>query len=54
MLETRSLADDVLLGYLDVDFGFTDRPAIHVTLGLVLKRVSDRWYIAYYQVTRLD
>ncbi|MEW2513933.1 SgcJ/EcaC family oxidoreductase [Streptomyces sp. NPDC046870] len=54
VLETRSLADDVLFGYLDVDFGFTDRPAIHVTLGLVLKRVSDRWYIAHYQVTKLD
>ncbi|CAM5551315.1 MULTISPECIES: SgcJ/EcaC family oxidoreductase [Streptomyces] len=53
VLETRSLADDVLLGYLDVDFGFTDRPDIHVTLGVVLKRVDDRWYISHYQVTRL-
>ncbi|POX58789.1 hypothetical protein C3492_36120 [Streptomyces sp. Ru62] len=53
VLETRSLADDVLLGYLDVDFRFTDRPAIHVALGIVLKRVSDRWYISHYQVTRL-
>ncbi|MFF8909710.1 SgcJ/EcaC family oxidoreductase [Streptomyces olivaceoviridis] len=53
VLETRSLADDVLLGYLDVDFGFTDRPDIHVTLSVVLKRVDDRWYISHYQVTRL-
>ncbi|QJS08247.1 SgcJ/EcaC family oxidoreductase [Streptomyces argyrophyllae] len=54
VLETRSLADDVLLGYLDVDFGFTDRPAIHVTLSVVLTRVSDRWRISHYQVTKLD
>ncbi|MEV7817889.1 nuclear transport factor 2 family protein [Streptomyces flaveolus] len=54
VLETRSLADDVLLGCLDVDFGFTDRPAIHVALSVVLKRVSDRWYIVHHQVTRLD
>ncbi|MEV5147170.1 hypothetical protein AB0L14_22860 [Streptomyces sp. NPDC052727] len=53
VLETRSLADDVLLGYLDVDFTFTDRPDIHVTLGIVLQRVADRWYISHYQVTRL-
>lgn len=53
VLETRSLADDVLLGYLDVDFRFTDRPDIHVTLSVVLKRVADRWYISHYQVTKL-
>ncbi|MFG2358970.1 SgcJ/EcaC family oxidoreductase [Streptomyces sp. NPDC048521] len=53
VLETRSLADDVLLGYLDVDFSFTDRPNIHVTLSVVLRRVAAQWYISHYQVTRL-
>lgn len=54
VLEVRALAADVLLGYLDVDFTFTDRPDIHVTLGIVLKRADDRWRIAHYQVTGLD
>ncbi|MET7435265.1 SgcJ/EcaC family oxidoreductase [Streptomyces flaveolus] len=53
VLETRSLADDVLLGYLDVDFRFTDRAPIHVALSVVLKRASGRWYLSHYQVTRL-
>jgi uncharacterized protein (TIGR02246 family) len=54
VLQTRNLAADVLLGYLGVDFSFTDRPGIHVTLGVVLRRVADQWLIAHYQVTRLD
>ena len=29
-LQTRRLADDVILGYLSVDFGFTDRPTLTV------------------------
>jgi uncharacterized protein (TIGR02246 family) len=53
VLETRKLADDVLLGYLDVDFSFTDRPTIHVTLSVVLRRVADQWYLSHYQVSRL-
>ncbi|GGV82883.1 hypothetical protein GCM10010340_35600 [Streptomyces griseoloalbus] len=53
VLETRSLAEDVLLGYLAVDFSFTDRPDLHVTLSVVLKRVADQWYLSHYQVTRL-
>ncbi|MGV9350619.1 YybH family protein [Streptomyces spiralis] len=53
VLETRRLAQDVLLGYLGVDFLFTDRPTIHVTLGVVLRRVGDQWYIAHYQVSKL-
>ncbi|MFE0450435.1 SgcJ/EcaC family oxidoreductase [Streptomyces sp. NPDC058914] len=53
VMETRSLADDVLLGYLDVDFSFTDRPNIQVTLSVVLRQGAAEWYIAHYQVTRL-
>ncbi|MEV1001133.1 SgcJ/EcaC family oxidoreductase [Nonomuraea sp. NPDC050202] len=51
VLETRAPADDVVLGYLAVDFSFTDRPAIHVTLGVLLKRTEEGWLISHYQVS---
>ncbi|MEU9480974.1 SgcJ/EcaC family oxidoreductase [Streptomyces sp. NPDC048191] len=54
VLETRQLAEDVLLGYLGVDFSFTDRPTLEVTLSVVLRRVADQWLIAHYQVSKLD
>ncbi|MCX4912014.1 nuclear transport factor 2 family protein [Streptomyces sp. NBC_00687] len=54
VLETRALAEDVLLGYLSVDFSFTDRPTIPVTLGVVLRRQAGEWYIGHYQVARRD
>jgi uncharacterized protein (TIGR02246 family) len=53
VLETRRLADDLLLGYQSVEFAFTDRPALTVSLGLLLKRLADGWYIAHYQVSLL-
>ncbi|WP_439379151.1 YybH family protein [Amycolatopsis lexingtonensis] len=52
VLETRRLAEDVVLGYASVDFGFTDRPVLPVSLGVVLRRVGGAWLIAYYQVSR--
>ncbi|MET8283420.1 SgcJ/EcaC family oxidoreductase [Micromonospora sp. NPDC005174] len=52
--ETRRLADDVVLGYLEVEFGFTDRPALTVHLGVVVRRVGNVWLIGHYQVSRLD
>ncbi|MER6569303.1 nuclear transport factor 2 family protein [Streptomyces sp. NPDC001093] len=54
VLETRQLAEDILLGYLGVDFSFTDRPTLKVTLSVVLRRVTDQWHIAHYQVSKLD
>jgi hypothetical protein len=53
VLETRRLADDLLLGYQSVEFSFTDRPALTVSLALLLKRLADGWYIAHYQVSLL-
>lgn len=53
ILETRRLADDLVLGYQSVEFGFTDRPALTVSLGLLLKRLADGWKIALYQVSLL-
>ncbi|MFK4147049.1 SgcJ/EcaC family oxidoreductase [Streptomyces sp. NPDC004065] len=51
VLESRRLSDDVVLGYLAVDFSFTDRPTLHVSLGVVLRRTGDRWRINHYQVS---
>jgi uncharacterized protein (TIGR02246 family) len=53
VLETRRLADGIVLGYLGVDFSFTDRPTIDVNLSVLLKRTDDGWSIAHYQVSRL-
>lgn len=54
ILETRRPADGLVLGYLDVDFTFADRPTLAVKLAVLLTRAGDDWYIAHYQVSRLD
>lgn len=54
IVETRRLADDLVLGYLSVDFSLSDRPTLTVSLGVVVKRAEDDWYISHYQVSRLD
>ncbi|MEJ8652053.1 hypothetical protein WKI65_29185 [Streptomyces sp. MS1.AVA.3] len=53
ILETRRLADDLVLGYLSVDFSFTDRPALAVHLAVLVRHMEDGWYISHYQVSRL-
>jgi uncharacterized protein (TIGR02246 family) len=53
-LETRRLASDLVLGYLSVDFSFTDRPTLTVYLSVLLKRTAEGWSISHYQVSRLD
>ena len=54
LLETRTLADGVVLGYLTVDFGFTDRATLTVYLSVIIRRGADGWRIVHYQVSRLD
>ncbi|MFI9779177.1 SgcJ/EcaC family oxidoreductase [Streptomyces sp. NPDC051956] len=54
ILETRRLADDLVLGYLDAEFSFTDRTPVAVKLAIVVRRVADGWSIVHYQVSRLD
>jgi uncharacterized protein (TIGR02246 family) len=54
ILETRRLADEVVLGYVHVDFSFTDRPTIGVELSVLLRHGADGWAVAHYQVSRLD
>ncbi|MFF4501288.1 YybH family protein [Streptomyces sp. NPDC001401] len=53
ILETRRPADGLVLGYLDVEFSFTDRPALQVKLSVLVTRAEDDWYISHYQVSRL-
>jgi uncharacterized protein (TIGR02246 family) len=52
--ETRTLGDGVVLGYLTVDFGFTDRATLTVYLSVIIRQDADGWRIVHYQVSRLD
>ncbi|XUL92607.1 YybH family protein [Streptomyces galilaeus] len=54
VLETRRYADELVLGYLDAEFTFTDRPPVDVKLAVLVRRLGDGWCIAHYQVSRLD
>jgi muconolactone delta-isomerase len=51
--ETRALSDDLVLGYLTVDFGFSDRASLSVYLSVIIRRDADGWRIIHYQVSRL-
>ncbi|MGW3106415.1 YybH family protein [Streptomyces sp. NPDC001100] len=53
VLETRRYADDLVLGYLEAEFTFTDRPPVDVKLAVLVRRLGEDWYIAHYQVSRL-
>lgn len=53
MVESRRLSEDIVLGYLAVDFSFTDRPTIGVNLLVLLKRSGADWLISHYQVSHL-
>jgi uncharacterized protein (TIGR02246 family) len=52
--ETRRLGDDLILGYLTVEFTFTDRPPLPVYLSVIVRHLGDAWLIDHYQVSRLD
>jgi uncharacterized protein (TIGR02246 family) len=52
--ETRTLSEDLVLGYLSVDFGFSDRATLTVYLSVIIRHEADGWRIAHYQVSRLD
>lgn len=52
--ETRVLSDGLVLGYLTVDFGFSDRPTLTVYLSVIIRRDAGGWRILHYQVSRLD
>ena len=52
--ETRALGDSLVLGYLTVDFSFSDRATLTVYLSLIIRQDADGWRIVHYQVSRLD
>jgi hypothetical protein len=54
ILETRRPADNLILGYLSVDFTFTDRPTLTVYLSVLIQPTPDGPKISHYQVSRLD
>ncbi|MEU9128399.1 nuclear transport factor 2 family protein [Kitasatospora sp. NPDC048540] len=53
ILETRRLAEDLVLAYLVVDFSFVDRPTLTVHLSVLVRQDGDGWLIGHYQVSRL-
>jgi hypothetical protein len=53
IVETRVPADDLILGYMRVEFTFPDREPVNVYLSLLLKQVGGDWRISLYQVSRL-
>ncbi len=50
--ETRALGDGLVLGYLTVDFGFTDRATVSVYLSVIIRQDAEGWRIVHYQVSR--
>ena len=54
ILETRRPADNLILGYLSVDFTFIDRPTLTVNLCVLIQPAPDGAKISHYQVSRLD
>ena len=53
VLETRRLAEGLVLGYLWVDLSFTDKATLGVHLGVLATRAADGWLLAHYQVSYL-
>jgi len=54
ILETRRLAANLVLGYLTVDFAFTDRPTLAIYLSVIARHDGDAWRISHYQVSQLS
>lgn len=54
ILETRRPTDNMILGYLSIDFAFTDRAALTVYLSVLIQAATDGAKINHYQVSRLD
>jgi len=54
ILETRRIASDVVLGYLAVDFSFSDRPTLPVYLSVLVKQSTAGDQISHYQVSSLN
>jgi hypothetical protein len=44
--------EDAILGYLSVDFGFTDGRVLTVNLTVIVQRAAGNWRIRHYHVSR--
>ncbi|MET7304813.1 nuclear transport factor 2 family protein [Embleya sp. NPDC005575] len=53
ILQTRSFGPDLVLGYLSVEFTFTDRPPLPVFLAVLAIRTPEGSRMAHYQVSNL-
>jgi uncharacterized protein (TIGR02246 family) len=53
ILESRSPADDIVLGYLAAMFSYPDRPALELAIGVVLTRAGEQWQVAQYQASQV-
>ena len=53
ILETRRPADNLILGYLSIDFTFTDRPTLTVYLSMLIQPTPNGAKISHYQVSHL-
>lgn len=53
VLESRSLTDDLELGYIKADFAFPEGATLGVYLGVLAKRRDNGWRIVYYQASKL-
>ncbi|MBX9919094.1 YybH family protein [Mycolicibacterium frederiksbergense] len=51
ILESRSPADGVVLGYTQADFTFPDGATVTLNLSVLVTRTPDGWRIAHYQVS---
>jgi uncharacterized protein (TIGR02246 family) len=52
ILETRSPAPGLVVGYVSADFAFPDRPTVSANIGVVVTREDDGWRILQYQASR--
>jgi uncharacterized protein (TIGR02246 family) len=53
VLENRSAADDVIIGYLSAAFSYPDRETVELAIGVVLVRHATGWRVAQYQASRI-
>ena len=54
VLESRSAANGVILGYLAATFRYSDRSAVELAIGVVLTRLGDGWQVAQYQASHFQ
>jgi uncharacterized protein (TIGR02246 family) len=51
ILETRSPAAGLVVGYVTASFAYPDRPTVSVNIGVVITRGDDGWRILQYQAS---